>query len=449
MKKLLLKDIVKITNGNLLYGNENEELGSFSINTKTIKKGEVFLGVKGEKVDGSTFYEQAFDNGAIGCILNKNSLNDVKEFENKFILEVDDTVKAIQKIAKFKRDLYEDIIVVGVTGSVGKTSTKDIISSVLSQKYKVLKTEGNYNNELGLPLTILKVIDEEALVLEMGMDGIGQISLLSKIARPKYGVITNVGTAHIGILGSRENILKAKLEMLDGLDKDGRLFINNDNDMLHMWEEKKLDDRVVTFGIHNKSDFEAKNIKYDETTTFECNENDYSIKVGGEAFIYNALSAISIGTTLGIDTNLIKKGIENVELTKNRLQLIERDGYTIISDCYNANFDSMKEGLSNLSKYKDRRRIAVLGDMLELGEYSKELHTNVGKEVVKTNVDILITVGEESKYIASEAKDKVEVHEFNSNKEAIDFINSIIKKNDIILVKASNGMKFTEIVENI
>ena len=313
----------------------------------------------------------------------------------------------------------------------------------------MLKTEGNYNNELGLPLTILKVIDEEALVLEMGMDGIGQISLLSKIARPKYGVITNVGTAHIGILGSRENILKAKLEMLDGLDKDGRLFINNDNDMLHMWEEKKLDDRVVTFGIHNKSDFEAKNIKYDETTTFECNENDYSIKVGGEAFIYNALSAISIGTTLGIDTNLIKKGIENVELTKNRLQLIERDGYTIISDCYNANFDSMKEGLSNLSKYKDRRRIAVLGDMLELGEYSKELHTNVGKEVVKTNVDILITVGEESKYIASEAKDKVEVHEFNSNKEAIDFINSIIKKNDIILVKASNGMKFTEIVENI
>lgn len=449
MKKLLLKDIVKITNGNLLYGNENEELGSFSINTKTIKKGEVFLGVKGEKVDGSTFYEQAFDNGAIGCVINKNSLNDVKEFENKFILEVDDTVKAIQEIAKFKRDLYEDLLVIGVTGSVGKTSTKDIISSVVSKKYKVLKTEGNYNNELGLPLTILKVTDEEALVLEMGMDGLGQISLLSKIARPKYGVITNVGTAHIGILGSRENILKAKLEMLDGLTKDGNLFINNDNDMLHMWEEKKLDDRVVTFGIHNESDFEAKDIKYNEVTTFKCNDEEYSINVGGEAFVYNALSAIAIGTTLGIEKNLIREGLNDVVLTKNRLQLIERDGYTIISDCYNANFDSMKEGLSNLSKYKDRRRIAVLGDMLELGEYSKELHTNVGKEVVKTNVDILITVGEESKYIASEAKDKVEVHEFNSNKEAIDFINSIIKKNDIILVKASNGMKFTEIVENI
>lgn len=448
MKKMFLKDIIRITNGNLLYGDTELELGSFSINTKTINKNEIFVGIKGEKVDGSKFYLDAFNNGASGSIINKGLVS-VEKIPGKFVLEVDDTVVALQEIAKYKRSLYEDILVVGVTGSVGKTSTKDIISSVLSKKYKVLKTEGNYNNELGLPLTLLKVTDEDALVLEMGMDGLGQISLLSSIAKPKYGVITNVGTAHIGILGSRENILKAKLEMLDGLDKDGNLIINNDNDMLHMWAEKKLDDRVVTFGINNESDFVAKNIKYDEVTTFECNNDNYSINVGGEAFVYNALSAITLGTILNIDKDLIKKGISDVVLTKNRLQLIEKNGYLIISDCYNANYDSMKEGIFNLGKYKYRRKIAVLGDMLELGEYSKELHEKVGEEVLKNNIDILVTVGTEAKNIGRVASKSTEVHEFDNNQDAVKYLKETIKKDDVILVKASNGMKFTEIVENI
>ncbi|MBR3116609.1 MAG: UDP-N-acetylmuramoyl-tripeptide--D-alanyl-D-alanine ligase [Bacilli bacterium] len=448
MKKMFLQDIVKVTKGRLVCGDENLELGSFSINTKTINNDEVFVGIKGEKVDGSKFYLDAFNNGAIGAIINKESV-DIKEVEGKFILEVDDTVIALQEIAKYKRSLYEDLLVVGVTGSVGKTSTKDIIALTLSNKYKVLKTEGNYNNELGLPLTILGLKDETALVLEMGMDGFGQLSTLSKIGRPKYAVITNVGTAHIANLGSRENILKAKLEILDGLDKDGKLFINNDNDMLNMWNNKEKKSNVVTFGINNKSDYTATNVSYDELTTFTCNNEEYKVNVGGEAFVYNALSAIAIGTTLGIDKSMIKNSLSNIVLTKNRLQEIDKKGYRIISDCYNANYDSMKEGLSNLGKYKDKRKIAVLGDMLELGEYSKNLHEKVGEEVLNNNIDILVTVGTEAKYIANIASKSVEVHEFDNNKDAIKYLNEIIKKDDVILVKASHGMNFTEIVENI
>lgn len=448
MKKMFLQDIVKVTKGRLVCGDGNIEIGSFSINTKTINKNEVFVGMKGEKVDGSKFYLDAFDKGAIGAIINKDSV-DIKEVTGKFILEVEDTVLALQEIAKYKRSLYEDLLVVGVTGSVGKTSTKDIIALTLSNKYKVLKTEGNYNNELGLPLTILGLKDETALVLEMGMDGFGQLSLLSKIGRPKYAVITNVGTAHIANLGSRENILKAKLEILDGLDKDGKLFINNDNDMLNMWNNKEKQSNVVTFGINNKSDYTATNVSYNELTTFTCNGDDYKVNVGGEAFVYNALSAIAIGTTLNIDKDKIKNSLSNIVLTKNRLEEIDKKGYKIISDCYNANYDSMKEGLSNLGKYKDKRRIAVLGDMLELGEYSKELHEKVGEEVINNNIDILVTVGTEAKYIAKVAKEKVDVHEFDNNKDAIKYLKSIIKENDVILVKASHGMNFTEIVDNI
>ena len=448
MKEMLLKDIVKITNGNLLYGSKDTKISSFSINTKALNNGDVFVGIKGEKIDGSIYYEDAFKNGAIGCIINKGSI-DIKEQENKFILEVEDTVLALQEIAKYKRSLYKDLLVIGVTGSVGKTSTKDIIALVLSNKYKVLKTEGNYNNEIGLPLTILKLKDEEALVLEMGMDGFGQLSMLSKIGRPKYAVITNVGTAHIANLGSRENILKAKLEILDGLDKDGKLFINNDNDMLNMWNNNEKKSNVVTFGIHNKSDYTAINVSYDELTSFTCNGEDYKVNVGGEAFVYNALSAIALGTTLNIDKSKIKNSLSNIVLTKNRLEEIDKNGYKIISDCYNANYDSMKEGLFNLGKYKDKRKIAVLGDMLELGEYSKELHEKVGKEVLNNNIDILVTVGTEAKYIANVASKNVDVHEFNNNKDAINYLKTIIKENDVILVKASHGMNFTEIVENI
>ena len=340
-----------------------------------------------------------------------------------------------------------DIPVIAVTGSVGKTSTKDIIASVVSKKYNVLKTEGNYNNGIGMPLTILRLKNHEALVVEMGMNSFGEISLLSKIAKPTIGVITNVGTAHIGNLGSRENILKAKLEIMDGLN--GKLVINNDNDLLNKWNNDKKLENVITVGIDNESNFNGTDIKYEEKySTFKCNNNEYKINVSGNAFIYNALSGIAVGTLLDIDPVLINNGLESFSLTSGRNETIKTNGYTLINDCYNASLDSIKEALSNLSKASNRK-IAVLGDVLELGEYSKEIHEKIGEEVLKNNIDILVLVGKESLNTYKVTKDKMNSNYFNNNEDAIKYLKSIIKEDDTILVKASHGMKFIEIIDSL
>ena len=437
---MYLKDIIDLIKGNLICGT-NTSLDSFSINSKEINKDDVFIGIKGETIDGSKFYMDALEKGAKGAIITKGFYT--KTIDDKFIIEVEDTTKALQQLATYKRSKL-NIPVIGITGSVGKTSTKDMISSVIETKYSVCKTKGNLNNHLGVPLTILSLKNEEVLVVEMGMNHLGEISSLSNIAKPTIGVITNVGTAHIGNLGSRENILKAKLEILDGID-NGKLIINNDNDMLHNWYLNNKDN-VITIGINNDSDYKAENISYKESTTFTYNDKEIVVNVGGEAFVYNALMGIAVGTLLNIDIDDIKRGISSLKLTNNRLEVIEKDGYRIINDCYNANFDSMKEGIQNLSKYEGRK-IAVLGDMLELGDYSEELHRNVGKVVNDNNIDMLITVGEEAKYIDEESN--IEKYHFDNNEDAIKYIKSIINKGDNILIKASNGMKFIEIVNSL
>ena len=262
MKDILVKDILEQCNGKLLCGNKNELCENFSKDTRTIQEGDIYLGIKGEKFNGSIFFEEALQKGAKGCILQDIEIDEqtLIKYKDKFIIIVKNVVWAIQELAKYKRSLY-NIPVIGVTGSVGKTSTKDIIASILSQKYKVLKTEGNYNNEIGLPLTILKLKDHQAMVVEMGMSAFGEISLLTNIAKPTVAVITIIGSSHIGELGSRENILKAKLEILEGLDDHGCVIINNDNDLLHSWYENNTDNhKHITYGIENKIILMAKKI---------------------------------------------------------------------------------------------------------------------------------------------------------------------------------------------
>ena len=432
-----LKEIVEITNGNLIYGEDNI-INGFSRDTKTISEGEVFIGLKGT-IDGSKFYLDALKNGAKGVIVNKGVIDNYEKVDNAFILEVEDTLKALGQIASLKRSKY-NIPVIAVTGSVGKTSTKDIITSVLRTKYKVLSTIGNYNNDIGMPLTILGLKDEEVMVLEMGMNHLGELSYLSKIAKPTLAVITNVGTAHIGNLGSRENILKAKLEIRDGLS--GKLIINNDNDLLHNYYLNNKDN-IITVGINNDSDIMAKDISYDENTSYKYDDTLINLKVGGEAFIYNSMLGIAVGKELGLTNEEIKKGIESFELTKNRLQIIDVNGYRIIDESYNANFDSMKEAVTNLGK-SEGRKIAVLGDMLELGNYSKDIHKSIGKVVNDNNIDILVTVGNDSKYIDEEAK--CSKKHFDNNNDAINYLKEIVEEKDSILVKASNSLKFIEIV---
>ena len=441
-----VKDILKITNGKLICGDENIEVNYFSRDTREIKEGDTYIALKGEKFDGNDFCKDAINNGAKVCIVSKN----IDPIKGATIIKVEDTLKALQDIARFKRMQY-DIPVVAVTGSVGKTSTKDLIASVVSEEYKTLKTKGNYNNEIGLPLTVLSLKDEEAMVVEMGMNHFGEIGKLTNIAKPTIAVITNIGTAHIGNLGSRENILKAKLEILEGL-QGNTVIINNDNDLLHKWAlENKDKYNIITYGIINESDYIAQNIKsYENKSEFivcsktEINNKNICVPVGGEHFILNSLSAIAVGEYLKVPTEKITQGIANLELTKKRMEILKsKSGATVINDTYNANYDSMKAAITYLKEIENKRKIAVLGDMLELGDYSKELHEKVGKEV-DSNIDILITIGKEAKYIAKEAKAK-QIIECDNLEEAIEKIKKIETKDDAILFKASNGMKLFEI----
>lgn len=293
----------------------------------------------------------------------------------------------------------------------------------------------------------------------MGMNHLGEISLLSHIAKPNICIITNIGTSHIGNLGSRENILKAKLEILEGANNP-TIIINNDNDLLHKWqEENKKKRNIITYGIREPSDSNAKDvIRKEDSSEFTCqiDEKDVKIKVpvGGEHFVLNSLCAVSVGKELGIETDKILKGIEEFELTQKRMDMTElKNGIKIINDAYNASLESMQASLRYLAGFKENRKIAVLGDMLELGKYSQKLHEKVGEEVYQNKIDILMCSGENAKYIVKRAKEmgmsEKNVY-YDKNKEEIaNKLKEIAKSGDIILFKASNGMRFFDIAEKI
>lgn len=436
----------------------NVDIENVTIDTRKVEKGSCFIGIKGEKTDGNLLYKNAFDAGASLVILeyfdeSPENINYLKE-NNKSVIIVPSTIEALGLLAKLKRSEFFSPVV-AVTGSAGKTSTKDMIYSVLKEKYKIHKTIGNQNNHIGLPLTILSLDkDNEILVLEMGMNHLKEISYLTNIAKPDVAVITNVGTAHIGNLGSRENILKAKLEILEGLNPNGTVIINNDNDLLHKWYlENKDNYKIITIGINESSDYMPVIIEKGEWgTTFSCKNTIYKVPVGGDHFIYNALSAIAVANLFNVSTKEIQDGIINFELSSNRMSVSVTEGITLIDDSYNANFDSMSYAIKYLTSLPGRR-IAVLGSMKELGKFSESLHRKIGALVAKEKIDILITVGDEAKFINEEAinngYNKDTSYHFETNKEAIAFINSIKRSEDNILVKASNSLNFKEIVDNI
>ena len=459
-----IKDIIKVTNGKLIKGEENAEIKEFCKDTRIIKKGDTYIGIKGENFDGNTLWQKAFEAGAETVIVEgiDFSKENLEQYQNKNIIEVKDTIQALADIATYKRtSCKKDFQVVGVTGSVGKTSTKDIIANVVAQKYSTLKTQGNNNNNIGLPFTIFKLENQEAAVIEMGMNHFGEISKLTKIAKPTISVITNIGTSHIGNLGSRENILKAKLEILEGMDKK-ILVINNDNDLLHKYYLENVENKDIeihTYGIENDSEVKAEDIVLNENDSeFICNIKGEKFKikvpVGGIHFVYNAICAATVGTLLGLNQEQIKNGIETFELTKKRMDITElKNGVTIINDSYNASFESMQASLKYLNGLNSKRKIAVLGDMFELGEFSEELHEKVGKEVVKNKIDILICCGKNAKYIVENAEKegmkRQNIYYFETREQVEELVKKIWQSGDSILFKASNGMKFFNIVENL
>lgn len=460
MKNLSIKQIIEVTKGELIQGDVDKICKNFSKDTRTIQKGDTYIALKGEKFDGNLFWKQALEKGADCVIVSEISYEpkDLETYSNKTIIKVKDTLEALYEIAKLKRSLYS-IPVIAITGSVGKTSTKDMVANVVSQKYKTLKTIGNYNNNIGLPFTILKLQDEEAMVLEMGMNHFGEISLLTSIAKPDICVITNIGTSHIGNLGSRENILKAKLEILEGAENP-TIIINNDNDLLHKWQEENKSKRnIITYGIQEPSNINATNINLrGDTSEFTCQLQKDNIKikvpVGGEHFILNSLCAISVGKALGIENNKIIKGIEEFELTKKRMDITNlANGVKIINDAYNASLESMQASLKYLSEFTNHRKIAILGDMLELGDYSQKLHEQVGEAVYQNKIDILISSGKEAKHIVKQAKElgmsENNIYYFETKQEIIKQLKAMTKEGDVILFKASNGAKFFELAEEM
>lgn len=458
--KMNVEEILNATRGKLLIGDLKEDCENFCTDTRKILENDVYVGLKGENFDGNEYYEEALKKGAKVAIVSGIEIpkEKLEQYKDKTIIEVDDSLIAFGKIAEYKRSLY-NIPVIQVTGSVGKTSTRDIIANVIRTKYKTLQTEGNLNNHIGLPTTILKLKDHEALVVESGMNHLGEISYLGKITKPTIAVITNVGTAHIGLLGSRENILKAKLEILENLKPEGTIVINNDNDMLNKWAKEDKVYKKYTFGIDEKSDVMAYNIKIgnnSSTYNVKINNEEYTVNVptSGKHFVYNSLCAIAVGNLLGISPENIIKGIETFSLTKNRMEVVKiKDNVTVINDAYNASYDSMKPALEYLSELPANRKIAVLGDMFELGEFSEEIHRKVGIEVVTHKIDILVTVGKLAKYIAEEAKylrmPEENIISLETTEEASKYLNKILQKDDAVLLKAAHGMHFSEIFKSI
>lgn len=443
---IYVSDIINNCGGTLICGDNSLVCDNFSKDTRTIKEGDIYIGIKGESFDGNKFYKDALDKGAKACILDNIDIEEIEEkYKDKTIIKVDNTLECIQKLAKYKRSLY-NIPVIGITGSVGKTSTKDMVSSVLETKYKVLKTEGNNNNHIGLPLTILRLKDEEVMILEMGMNNLGEIALLTDIAKPTIGIITNVGTAHIGNLGSRENIMKAKLEITHGLN--GPLIINNDNDIMHdNIDMIKNLNKVITIGIDNESDYMAKDIN---NNIFTINSNEIISPIANNAFIYNSLVAYVVGDICNVEVSNIQEGIKNLKLTSNRLEYKKtKNNTTLIDDTYNASLDSIKSSLEILKKEEGKRRVAIIGDVLELGDYSRKIHEEIGKELLGSNLDLIITIGEYTKYTDKylEENNFTNKYHFDCEEESHSKLKEILLSEDIVLLKGSHGMKLKNIVE--
>lgn len=440
---IYVRDIINICNGELICGKKNLSCKHFCKDTRVINEGDVYVGIKGESFNGNDFYKDAIDKGASVCILdNDTKIIDKYKDSGATIVLVDDTIGCLQKLAKYKRSLY-DIPVVAITGSVGKTSVKDIIYSVVSSKYKTLCTKGNLNNHIGVPLTILELDKHEALILEMGMNHAGELHTLSNIANPTVSVITNIGTAHIGNLGSRENILKAKLEILDGINHDA-LVINNDDDMLKTVKY----DNIITVGIDNDSDYMAYDIEDKVfSSSFYINDEYVKLPVGSRAFVYNALLAYAVGRKLGITPDEIKDALKNFKLTPHRLELIDTGKLKIIDDTYNASLDSVKNALGLLSKV-DNRKVFIFGDILELDEYGEDIHREIGNAVIDNKIDVLITVGDLSRYTYEVVNETdLKCYHFDNNKELLENIERILDDGDMVLVKGSHGMKLVDVVD--
>ena len=452
MKNLTIENIVKICDGTL-YGKEwikydEQEAAGVVLDSRLLEKDYVFIATKGEKVDGHKFIPSVFEKGALAVICEELP----QEIVGPCIL-VKDSFDALKKVAMFYRQQL-DLKVVGITGSVGKTSTKEFVAGVLSGKYNVWKTQGNFNNEIGLPLTVLQLREEhEIAVLEMGISDFGEMHRLSEIAKPDICILTNIGQCHLEFLGDRDGVLKAKTEIFDFMNPEGKILVNGDDDKL-ITLKGKWQDKLLTFGRNKDNDvFAAGEISKGllGSVIDVCGKIEMSnvqIPLPGEHMVLNALAASAVADLFGLTGEEIKQGMKKIEAVSGRSHIIPFSDFVLIDDCYNANPVSMKSAI-DLLQSADGVKVAILGDMFELGEEEKALHYEVGKYTIG-KVDVLICIGKLAKYIYEGAMDYKEEDTFllylREKEELYSHLEHIIMPQDTILLKASHGMGFAEIV---
>lgn len=438
--------------GGIYHGTKEtgiREIESITTDSRQAAEGCLFVAVKGERVDGHDFIPSVFEKGA-ACVVCEREPENV----SGAWIQVESSLQAIKDMAEFYRKQL-DIQVVGITGSVGKTSTKEVIASVLSEKYQVLKTLGNFNNELGLPLTIFRVREEHQIaVLEMGISDFGEMHRLSKMARPDVCVITNIGQCHLEYLKDRDGVLRAKSEIFDFMQPEGRIVLNGDDDKLSAVQEVK-GVKPLFFGVESGRRIYADEIEPRGLKGIRCRIHageesfDVQIPIPGSHMVLNALAATAVGVSMGLTTGQVKRGIEKLQTLGGRFHMIEKGDMLIIDDCYNANPVSMKASLDVL-KDADRRTVAVLGDMFELGENEALLHGEVGAYAGEKEINLLICTGELSRYMAEEAIHtggcETVVHVPNLER-LMEVLPRLVQGDDTILVKASHGMHFEKVVE--
>lgn len=448
MLELNLQEIVKATKGALLKEADVKEIKAVSTDTRKIEEGTMFIALKGENFNGNNYVLDAFNKGAKIAIVDevKCDLNELKE--DVVLIKVQNTGRALMDLAKFYREKL-GLKVVGITGSAGKTSTKDLVAAVLSDKYKVFKTKGNFNNEIGLPLMILELDSTyDVAILEMGMRGLGQIKELAEIASPDLGIITNIGISHIEILKTRENILKAKMEIATFFDKNNTLVVCGNDDFLGALPEAQY--KIVKTGVGENFEIGAKNIALEELsskfTVYDGEkEEEFSLDMPGEHNISNLMLGIAIAKELGVSFEEMKRGLKNIEATSMRLELIKKDGFSILNDCYNSSPVAVKSAIDVMKNIEGKRRIAVLGTMRELGHKSEEAHREIGKYAKENGIEKVLCFGDFSENIKEGYGEGCTVYE--NKEELIKDLLNIICEGDIILVKASRSLKFEEITK--
>ena len=446
MKKLTLNEIAEVIGGTF---NKDAEFCEVCIDSRLCKPGCIYVAIKGENFDGHDFTASAFANGASAAIIHH------KVDADGPMLMVEDTHKALMQLAHWYRNTY-DIPVVGLTGSVGKTTTKEMTWFVLNEKYNALKTEGNQDGMICLFETILRIDeDTQAAVIEMGMSDRGEISELSHIAEPTIAIISNIGVSHMENLGSRENILKAKLEILDGLRENCPILLNGDDPYL---AGAVIENHpVIYYGIDDKTcDFRAKDIEQsDEKTEFDIvydgKIQHTVIPTIGRHNVYNALAAYGTGMQLGVTPEEAVRGLAKYTPSGMRQRMKTVNGIKFVEDCYNASPDSQRAALKMLSEMKAERKIAVLGDMLELGAISEESHRNAGLLAAKAKVDILMTYGERSLASAEKAREcgVPAVYGFTDKKALADKLFETLESGDAVLFKASRGMALEDVINDL